>query len=121
MVCRNLLQRGSGDCRKSEGGVEDLCAVLTPCGPLKLLINLAQTRNEAIPALLYEGMRPIIQLSCSNIDEEAANINERRPHRRQMSRHRARSSYEAVEEGRKYAACCDVLPSPTESCRLISS
>jgi len=34
----------------------DLCAVLSPCGPLKWLINLAQEREEPIPALLYEGI-----------------------------------------------------------------
>eukprot|EP00475_Leptophrys_vorax_P038796 TRINITY_DN69163_c0_g1_i2.p1 TRINITY_DN69163_c0_g1~~TRINITY_DN69163_c0_g1_i2.p1 ORF type:complete len:487 (-),score=89.22 TRINITY_DN69163_c0_g1_i2:128-1519(-) len=32
----------------------DICAVLSPCGPLKALIYLAQTRQEAIPALVYE-------------------------------------------------------------------
>ena len=40
--------------------VYDLCAVLLPCGPLKLLIDLAQKRTAAgedgtIPALLYEA------------------------------------------------------------------
>lgn len=33
----------------------DLCAVLTPCGPLRALINLAQTRRDPIPGLLYEA------------------------------------------------------------------
>ena len=42
----------------------DMCAVLTPCGPLKLLvsevdgddkqINISQNRDDAIPGLLYE-------------------------------------------------------------------
>ncbi|CBK24996.2 uncharacterized protein [Blastocystis hominis] len=32
----------------------DICAVLTPCGPLKLLINISQNRDDAIPGLLYE-------------------------------------------------------------------
>jgi hypothetical protein len=36
----------------------DLFAVLSPCGPLKCLINLASQREEAIPALLYEGVWP---------------------------------------------------------------
>lgn len=35
--------------------IYDLCAVLSPCGPLKCLIEMAQTREEAIPALLYEA------------------------------------------------------------------
>ncbi|RYG53713.1 hypothetical protein EON66_08135 [archaeon] len=33
----------------------DLCAVLTPCGPLRALINLAQKRQDPIPGLLYEA------------------------------------------------------------------
>lgn len=33
----------------------DLCAVLTPCGPLKALIALAQVRKDPIPGLLYEA------------------------------------------------------------------
>ena len=33
----------------------DLCAVLTPCGPLKALVKLAQERKDPIPGLLYEA------------------------------------------------------------------
>jgi len=33
----------------------DLCAVLTPCGPLKALVEMAQERNDGIPGLLYEA------------------------------------------------------------------
>lgn len=33
----------------------DLCAVLTPCGPLRALIKLAQVRKDPIPGLLYEA------------------------------------------------------------------
>lgn len=33
----------------------DLCAVLTPCGPLRALILLAQERKDPIPGLLYEA------------------------------------------------------------------
>ena len=37
--------------------IYDLCAVLTPCGPLALLIRVAQSRpeGEMLPALLYEA------------------------------------------------------------------
>lgn len=33
----------------------DLCAVLTPCGPLRALVHLAQERRDPIPGLLYEA------------------------------------------------------------------
>lgn len=36
----------------------DLCAVLTPCGPLKMLVGLMQERNEPLPGLLYEAELP---------------------------------------------------------------
>eukprot|EP00249_Psilotum_nudum_P015730 c25492_g1_i2 orf=756-2345(+) len=37
----------------------DIAAVLTPGGPLKILVELAVTRDEEIPALIYEA-RPAI-------------------------------------------------------------
>jgi presenilin 1 len=33
----------------------DLCAVLTPCGPLKLLVNAIQSEGRPLPGLLYEA------------------------------------------------------------------
>jgi presenilin 1 len=33
----------------------DLCAVLTPCGPLNALVGLMQERGEPLPGLLYEA------------------------------------------------------------------
>ena len=33
----------------------DLCAVLTPCGPLKALVNLMEERGQPMPGLLYEA------------------------------------------------------------------
>ena len=33
----------------------DLCAVMTPCGPLKALVSLMAERNEHLPGLLYEA------------------------------------------------------------------
>ena len=33
----------------------DLCAVLSPCGPLKALVALAQERRDPLPGLLYEA------------------------------------------------------------------
>lgn len=43
----------------------DLAAVLLPVGPLRLLVELAMSRDEDIPALVYEA-RPV------NVDESAA-------------------------------------------------
>jgi presenilin 1 len=36
-------------------GCPDLVAVLTPCGPLKVLIESSRRQNVEIPALLYSG------------------------------------------------------------------
>ncbi|CAN0388874.1 unnamed protein product, partial [Discosporangium mesarthrocarpum] len=36
----------------------DLCAVLTPCGPLKALVHLMQEYDEPMPGLLYEAELP---------------------------------------------------------------
>lgn len=36
----------------------DLCAVLTPCGPLKMLVGLMQDREDSLPGLLYEAHLP---------------------------------------------------------------
>lgn len=33
----------------------DLCAVLTPCGPLRCIINLAQTQEVSMSGLVYEA------------------------------------------------------------------
>ena len=33
----------------------DLCAVLTPCGPLKFLVEMAQERDDPLPGLLFEA------------------------------------------------------------------
>jgi len=45
-------------------GLYDLCAVLTPCGPLKALVNLMQAKesrgeNGTLPGLLYEAQVPV--------------------------------------------------------------
>jgi presenilin 1 len=35
--------------------VYDLCAVLTPCGPLKILIGMIQDKQAPLPGLIYEA------------------------------------------------------------------
>ena len=35
--------------------IYDLCAVLTPCGPLRALVTLMQEYNTPMPGLLYEA------------------------------------------------------------------
>ncbi|GAB9467402.1 hypothetical protein Gpo141_00004748 [Globisporangium polare] len=50
----------------------DLCAVLTPCGPLKWLVNLVQQEGRPLPGLLYEAevrRDPVIQSSSSRAAE----------------------------------------------------
>jgi presenilin 1 len=49
-------------------GLYDLCAVLTPCGPLKALVGLMQSREAAgegqmLPGLLYEAKLPVARLN----------------------------------------------------------
>lgn len=58
----------------------DLAAVLTPAGPLNLLVKLAMTRDEEIPALIYEA-RPVntafhssVQVMTSNIATPGASL-----------------------------------------------
>jgi len=80
----------------------DLCAVLTPCGPLKALIKLMQKDNApSMPGLLYEAQlpsgveRPSLQNSNnSNSHSNTSNgnndnHNERAKHDRNQSRGRA--------------------------------
>lgn len=51
----------------------DLAAVLLPGGPLRLLVELAISRDEDIPALVYEA-RPVIH----NDSDSSGNVVQRR-------------------------------------------
>mmetsp|Transcript_32888 Transcript_32888/g.75693 ORF Transcript_32888/g.75693 Transcript_32888/m.75693 type:complete len:537 (-) Transcript_32888:228-1838(-) len=58
----------------------DLCAVLTPCGPLKALVNLMQKDGAApMPGLLYEANLPVSRPARdeNNRGERDANTQER--------------------------------------------
>ena len=57
----------------------DLCAVLTPCGPLKALVNLmSEEDSPAMPGLLYEAELPAEAQRPGN-----PNTNQRQPTRTQ--------------------------------------
>ncbi|CBI31186.3 unnamed protein product, partial [Vitis vinifera] len=51
--------------------VYDLVAVLAPGGPLKLLVELASTRDEELPALVYEA-RPVDVGNLANEEGETS-------------------------------------------------
>jgi len=55
--------------------VYDLCAVLTPCGPLKCLVEMAQDREDPLPGLLYEAKLKEKAVASSN-DVEISTTNE---------------------------------------------
>ena len=58
----------------------DLCAVLTPCGPLKALVEMAQSRNDGIPGLLYEAQVEEVKeeedLPSSSLHESSTKISD---------------------------------------------
>jgi hypothetical protein len=50
----------------------DLAAVLLPYGPLRMLVEAAQQRQEHIPALLYNGMAEPDPTAAAEEEEEEA-------------------------------------------------
>jgi presenilin 1 len=49
----------------------DLCAVLTPCGPLKILVGMMQEKNAVPPGLLYEARIQRDGITSSNVQGTA--------------------------------------------------
>ncbi|EYU40275.1 hypothetical protein ABFS82_09G049900 [Erythranthe guttata] len=56
----------------------DLAAVLLPGGPLRLLVELAMSRDEDIPALVYEARPVIIDIHNNNNNVDSTTPNAQR-------------------------------------------
>jgi len=50
----------------------DIVAVLSPCGPLKMLVETAQQRQEPIPALLYNASVFFLMADGQQPEEQAS-------------------------------------------------
>lgn len=52
----------------------DAFAVLSPCGPLKALVELSQERQEPIPGLIYEASPPSRPVNLSAASQQATHV-----------------------------------------------
>lgn len=80
----------------------DLCAVLSPCGPLKALVNLMQQEDSPdMPGLLYEAQLPpgaVRPNGRSNTSTNHSNSNNNSNTNNNNSNARSRSNARAEEE-----------------------
>ena len=71
MVCLQPTYRIQFECTFLHVYIQtDLVAVLCPKGPLKMLLDTAQERNEPIPALLYNGLLSFLCYLLSDDDND---------------------------------------------------
>ncbi|KAE8896599.1 hypothetical protein PF005_g4810 [Phytophthora fragariae] len=79
----------------------DLCAVLTPCGPLKYLIGLIQEKQAPLPGLLYEA----------DVRDGVSHDH----HRQQQQRQRQQQQQEQQQRRPKNAPTDEVTSAPRPS------
>lgn len=84
LVCTSVLmawqlshfEEWTGWCLLVALALYDLCAVLTPCGPLKALVTLMQEYNEPMPGLLYEAELPSEDNGTPTVIPPATSLNQ---------------------------------------------
>jgi len=89
----------------------DLCAVLTPCGPLKALVNLMQEEDSPeMPGLLYEAHLPAGTRRPGGSERRSSSMDQNNGEER---RQRSLGQFSAVAEGERNGSASST--SPTEA------